>query len=161
MISCLRLAMLATTFVLMSLLPAACSEPKPSISPEAVLDIDDLEALRWRNRILLVRAGQATEFARSLSATAPQAALEDRDLMVFVESAEGRWTAAAGSSLSRKLARDITRFLKDAALSDEDQVLLIGKDGGLKERYRTFDLEAISAHIDQMPMRRREMREKN
>lgn len=41
------------------------------------------------------------------------------------------------------------------------QVILIGKDGGIKKRADKLDLKSLYALIDTMPMRIREMRETN
>lgn len=41
----------------------------------------------------------------------------------------------------------------------EDRVLLIGKDGGIKSREPSLNLEGIFRRIDAMPMRRQEMRQ--
>ncbi|WP_349559152.1 DUF4174 domain-containing protein [Marinobacter sp. NFXS9] len=38
------------------------------------------------------------------------------------------------------------------------RVLLIGKDGGIKSRESSLDLDAVFRRIDAMPMRIREMR---
>lgn len=38
------------------------------------------------------------------------------------------------------------------------EVILIGKDGGIKSRFDRVDLKAIFSDIDAMPMRQNEMR---
>ena len=41
--------------------------------------------------------------------------------------------------------------------SEEPAAVLVGKDGGEKDRRRELDLERIFGMVDAMPMRRREM----
>ena len=48
---------------------------------------------------------------------------------------------------------------KFSVSGEEFQLLLIGKDGGVKKRTSTVSLEEVFSLIDTMPMRRREMRD--
>ena len=50
--------------------------------------------------------------------------------------------------------------LREALQIDGFEIVLIGKDGGVKLRSKTpLDVETLYAVIDAMPMRRREMRD--
>ena len=60
------------------------------------------------------------------------------------------------ATVSDGVERDVNELL--AKVRSEDRVLLIGKDGGMKSRESSLDLDAIFRRIDAMPMRKREMR---
>jgi len=54
------------------------------------------------------------------------------------------------------LQGDVRKTL--SAQPDEVSVVLIGKDGGIKQRSQGLDVAGIFALIDTMPMRKREKR---
>ena len=125
--------------------------------------IDDmLDDLRWQSRVLLVFSAnendaRAKEF---LAAAAGDASceLEERDLVL------GHITQSGGSYLgdSSVSAADADGVRKRFRAEDEFLVLLIGKDGGAKAKYRDVpELEEIFRLIDGMPMRRREVRQQS
>lgn len=109
-----------------------------------------LKAARWRQRVLLVCAPAATDAQllqqRELLAAA-RLALAARDLRVRELLLPG--LSAADRQHLRRLGGTAEGF----------QVLLIGKDGGLKRRYtQPVKPEILFGTIDQMPMRRQEMK---
>ena len=112
----------------------------------------NLAELKWKNRIILIRQSGNPE---KLIATLKQAAVEidDRDIIWFVLEGK-RITSNYLFELSDELLSDIQSRLKSA----NEDILLIGKDGGVKARYNRLDLNAIFREIDAMPMRIREMR---
>ena len=104
----------------------------------------DLDALRWKARPILVFAPSADDprLAEQLARfEAAEAALSERRNWVIVDT-------EPGSALRRRF--DPAAFT----------VILVGLDGG--EKFRRDGLvavETLTARIDAMPMRRREMRE--
>lgn len=115
-----------------------------------------LESLQWKYRVLVV-------FANEPFATA---ALEN--LRVFATETEERdmvWFLLANSKLHTNYPGKLGNRLREHLLNHyftptpaETMVLLIGKDGGVKSRGSDLDLEATFGLIDQMPMRKAEMR---
>lgn len=101
------------------------------------VNIDTLDDLRWQARPVVV-LGPAPQVAAQIAALQPRAgALAERDVVLLTD---GPGAVAFG---------DGTGF----------QVLLIGKDGGVKLRdRRPITADRIIALIDTMPMRRREAR---
>lgn len=83
-----------------------------------------------------------------------RAGVDDRDIVWFVHT--GPDVVSNQKALSSSLESDVTALLEESR-SDE-RVLLIGKDGGIKSRESSLDLDAIFRRIDAMPMRIREMR---
>jgi hypothetical protein len=96
----------------------------------------DLEAYRWKSRVLL-------NFGEPLKLSAKtQSAFKERDLVVLqANSPELRNAFQVESSFA---------------------LILIGKDGGEKARWLTpVDPQTIANRIDTMPMRQSEMRRQN
>ena len=116
--------------------------------------VKNLEELKWSHRLILVKAdgrsGPCLEALRDRKAD-----LEERHLSWFVLD-EGVLT----TNLERRLDPGLTSSL-DARFEVRPglQVVLVGKDGGVKARADRLDLDELFRLIDAMPMRLREMRE--
>ena len=121
----------------------------------------DLSPYRWQNRLLLLFApspedGAYGEQMRLLENET--AALEDRDLLVFHLFGDSGGLEAAPPFTPSPEVTATLRERYDVA-EDAFTVILVGKDGGEKERYRApVAPETFYSAIDAMPMRRREMR---
>ena len=113
----------------------------------------------WDKRVLLVSAQDAEDsnlkrLTNEIDRTIDE--FEDRDMVLVTLLDAGH--AAAGE---RKLDRaEVDTVRKDVGIADDSfSVLLLGKDGGIKLRSDTpTALNDIYALIDEMPMRRQEMR---
>ncbi len=122
----------------------------------------ELAPYRWKNRLLLVFAPNALDsdlaaFEKNLSARSAE--VLDRDLLVFRILEEGA-SSRGDEPLAFNDAASLRRRYK--IKPGRFTVILIGKDGGLKlVRECRGALQEIFDLIDTMPMRRREMREKN
>ncbi|WP_273209969.1 DUF4174 domain-containing protein [Marinobacter subterrani] len=116
-------------------------------------DMNSLSDYQWKNRLILVQAADenAGEIETLRSA---RAAVDDRDVVWFVNT--GSDLVSNQDGVSSSLQGEV-RALLEGSRSDE-RVLLIGKDGGIKSRESSLDLDAIFNRIDAMPMRMREMR---
>ena len=115
--------------------------------------MNSLSDYQWKNRLILVQAtdDNAGEIDTLRSA---RAEVDDRDIVWFVNT--GADLVSNQDGVSSSLESEIKALL-DQFRSDE-RVLLIGKDGGMKSREPSLDLDAIFRRIDRMPMRMREMR---
>ena len=115
--------------------------------------MNSLSDYQWKNRLILVQATDenAGEIDTLRSA---RAEVDDRDIVWFVNT--GADLVSNQDGVSSSLESEINALL-DQFRSDE-RVLLIGKDGGMKSREPSLDLDAIFRRIDRMPMRMREMR---
>ena len=115
--------------------------------------MNSLSDYQWKNRLILVQAadknGGEIDTLRSA-----RAEVDDRDIIWFVNT--GADLVSNQDGVSSSLESEIKALL-DQFRSDE-RVLLIGKDGGMKSREPSLDLDAIFRRIDRMPMRMREMR---
>lgn len=116
-------------------------------------DMNRLDDYQWKNRLILVQAasenGGEIETLRSA-----RAEIDDRDIVWFVNT--GSDVVSNQKAVSGSLESDIKAVLDESR--SYGRVLLIGKDGGIKSRESSLDLDAIFRRIDGMPMRIREMR---
>lgn len=118
----------------------------------------DLDALRWKNRVLVLFSPSESDASFQLQkqglASSAQGVLE-RDLMVL-EIVEQGQSRAGNHLLSEKSVQDIRKRL--GVVGGSFQVLLIGKDGGVKLRSsEPVSMKDLFGLIDSMPMRQQEM----
>jgi hypothetical protein len=126
----------------------------------SVLDLD-LDSLRWKNRVLIIFSPTESDLSFQLQkqelASSSEGVLE-RDLMILeiLEHGESR---VGNQILSGKSVQDIRKRL--GVHTGPFQVLLIGKDGGVKLRSsEPVSMKDLFGLIDSMPMRRQEMESK-
>ena len=105
---------------------------------------------RWRQRMLLVCAPSAADaslLAQRNMLEPAAAGLRERDLLV------------RELVLPNLLAPDRAYLRRLGVKTDTFQVLLLGKDGGIKRRdTQPVSTKALFSTIDVMPMRRQEMK---
>ena len=117
---------------------------------QAMASIDDF---KWENRIIIVGvSGSGDTYAASLKKRNP--GITDRDIVWFVVDSRGVRSNLA--SVDARLEKSVKAFL--AGKDDKPEVILIGKDGGVKHRSDELDMDALFKQIDTMPMRIREMK---
>ncbi len=136
-----------------------CIPPKMPCHGDYVgVDPDEwFESVRWRNRLLIVEgADEACERQTTLALERKDGFLE-RDLLV-IRLREGDVAVLVGEAPTPPPTSEAfrTRF---SMAEDAFEVVLVGKDGGAKERRdSTFETDELFGIIDAMPMRIREMR---
>ena len=118
----------------------------------------DLDALRWKHRILLLFSPSESDPSfrlqkQDLASRAQEVIERDLVILEILEHGESR---ASDRILSEKAAEGIRSGF--GVRSGRFQVLLIGKDGGVKLRSeQPVPVQDIFGLIDSMPMRRQEM----
>ena len=128
------------------LLPLLAAQPALPPSLAATL-----RAARWQHRVLLIGAPVASEFnfqqQKKLLAAAT-AGLQTRDFQI-IELPYGQLSLADRATWTRQLHQPLDKF----------SVVLIGKDGGVKQASaRPLPPADLFATVDKMPMRRQELR---
>jgi len=123
----------------------------------SVADLD-LDSLRWKNRVLVLFFPSESDASFQLQKrglASSEQGVHDRDLMVLEISEQGQ-SRAGNQLLSEKSVHDIRKRL--GVVGGSFQVLLIGKDGGVKLRSsEPVSAKDIFGLIDSMPMRQQEM----
>jgi hypothetical protein len=123
----------------------------------SVADLN-LDALRWKNRVLVLFSPSesgASFQAQKQSFFSSVQGVAERDL-VIMEILEQGLSRAGKQVLSEKSVRDIRKRL--GVQKGSFQVLLIGKDGGVKLRSsEPVSMKDLFGLLDSMPMRQQEM----
>lgn len=122
----------------------------------------DLSPYRGRNRLFLILAPSPSDRSherqqRLLVGT--EASFEDRDLLTIRLFEDG-----SGEAMGEPISPEEAAEARDSLGVDAGRfaIILVGKDGGAKFRSdEPIAPQEIFARIDAMPMRRREMRERN
>lgn len=135
------------------LLLMALMLPKIALSEERPL-LNEVNQLVWKNRIILIWSDQNdTDYERSLKRYEYE--INDRDIIWFILNDTGVITNYEGELSSEFIGRT-----KQNYPIERGSVLLIGKDGGIKDRDNTLQLKPLFEKIDSMPMRQYEVRSK-
>ena len=111
------------------------------------------EKYKWQNRILVVLNDDIKELNKQKDILdKSRDGLIDRDLIIFgYENLEAPYIQDSQVELNT--------IRKEFSLSKDDDVILIGKDGGVKKTWKNHvTSDELFSLIDSMPMRRREMR---
>ncbi len=111
-----------------------------------------LEQLTWENRIILVFSARTDKYQQLLQQA--KAEIDDRDIVWFIID-DQQITSNYRGNISDQLAANINSQFS----SFDEPVILIGKDGGVKETSDLLSLESLFDEIDSMPMRIREMKD--
>ena len=128
---------------------AQASEEKPA----------SLEDLRWKHRVILIFAREPYLSNALSNLDDLKAEIEERDIAWFVLGDNTLHTNYDGK-LEDQLREELMASYF-TPVPTETAVRLIGKDGTLKSSSSDLNLEATFGLIDQMPMRREEMRRKS
>ncbi len=130
-------------------------------------DSDPLSVYRWTNRLLVLyvpdtAAGQATLASFRAALADRMTDVLDRDLLIVPvgDLPRAGETPPPAVDLGVPERAAVRRQLGLAGRGA--QLVLIGKDGGVKTRQagEVFDLKPLFELIDSMPMRRTEMRQR-
>ncbi|MGM0450096.1 MAG: DUF4174 domain-containing protein, partial [Pseudomonadota bacterium] len=99
-----------------------------------------LSDFQWRNRLILVEDANEPD-QRVETLRRHTAGIDDRDIVWFVVGDQGIHSNLEESG--RDLQQDVRKTL--GAQPDNVSVVLIGKDGGIKQRSRVLDVAEIFA----------------
>ena len=159
------------TLWLVLLVLSGCADSSGMRDPERTDGIaSEVDALvdgwRWKNRVLLIWSEREQVLATQSDRVREHwSAWEERNLLLVLVEPEGiivvqRFVdgGPVGPTLDSAAARVLARRF-DLTSNAMTTAVLIGKDGGVKQRYDgVVDVEDVLALIDSMPMRIREMK---
>ena len=116
--------------------------------------INSLDDLKWKYRVLVLNQVDTSNYKKKEHKHNP--GLEDRDLLV-IHLRDGK-ALFGHKKLSSIFFKSLKRELKDY----DDKAILIGKDGSIKHVYSLdIDYSKIFYDIDQMPMRRFQLKRRS
>lgn len=145
-------------FLLMAALSSA------SGSDDGRSGVTALEPYRWHNRLVVIFAPNDDDprylEQQRLLGQVSEGQLTERDLLIFSCFAESGFVVGAESGTKQTFGKAEADALRQALDPGENdfQVLLMGKDGGVKRREGVpVTSESLLEQIDSMPMRQQEM----
>ncbi len=113
--------------------------------------LKNLNSLQWKNRVVILN--EVKDHDRILQVLESQKKeISERDILWFILL--GNYSI---SNYSGTLSESFVHDLRQRFEFKNNQVILIGKDGGLKSIYDGVDLPKVFSEIDSMPMRQQEM----
>jgi len=126
-----------------------------SLSSFSNQNITTIESLEWKNRIILIRENKD---CKSTITRLKQAKIEidERHILWFISCNQRHFVSNFTGEISVALPNSIKQKYFS---NNKHNVVLIGKDGGVKYRSQKLHLNEINTLIDSMPMRQAEMRE--
>ena len=125
----------------------------PALSEE--MPLIDLNQLVWENRIILILS-EANDPGYKALLERYDDDIKERDIIwLLVDENE------VLTNYMEKISEGFRVNIKKDFGDGVDKVILIGKDGGIKNTDTELNLEAIFEQIDSMPMRLQEMRLNN
>lgn len=123
--------------------------PLPAF-PDSLPDIESIEQLLWENRIILIWSDEPMDVRHTLKESTVD--IDDRNIVWFVIDGQEVVSNYRGITASNFVANVNNQYLE---LNKE--VILIGKDGGVKSVDVELKLDMLFEEIDSMPMRINEM----
>ena len=117
--------------------------------------LTSLSDLQWEYRVVLIQVegfDKGSDMASVLKHSAAE--LDDRNIIWFVVANQQVLSNLADASV---ISSEFNASVIDVLKANNTNIVLIGKDGGIKYRSPHIDLSVIFNRIDQMPMRRLEM----
>ncbi len=113
--------------------------------------LKNLNSLQWKNRVIILNEMDDNDHIIKVLESQQKEILE-RDILWFMLSGNN-----TNSNYSGKLSESFAHDLRQQFGPKNNQVILVGKDGGLKSIFDGVDLQGVFANIDSMPMRQLEM----
>tara|TARA_B100000886_G_scaffold299659_1_gene228296 strand:+ start:420 stop:839 length:420 start_codon:yes stop_codon:yes gene_type:complete len=116
---------------------------------------DHLKDLKWKNRVLVVVTKDKEEINEITKIHNVE--LTEREFVII--QFDGENSFIDDKLMSKRFSYSLKKKVKD--LPEEVHLILIGKDGEIKNLYtKNTNLNEIFTEVDKMPMRMNEMRRK-
>lgn len=119
--------------------------------PEDAVAVENIKEFQWKNRVILIRADEVDNYISILQEADGQ--IRDRHILWFILTSKEVVSNYPGSIGSAFLEQTQSKYFS----AENRVVILIGKDGGVKKRAGSLELQELFDLIDTMPMRRQEM----
>jgi hypothetical protein len=127
-----------------------------AIAKTKVMYLTSLTEFKWQNRLLIIQVNSKKESSQLQDEIYYHSSdFNDRKLLMLISINDKTWIldATTAQTVSPQLNHQVLKIINQ----NLEKVLLIGLDGGIKNRYtaKTFSLEQVFNEIDLMPMRSR------
>ena len=120
-----------------------------------IRETNHINDLKWKNRVLIIKNHNKRDFSEKINSFEKE--FYQRDF-VIVRMTED-YSFIDNSKMPEKFTKSI--FKKTKNISSSKCIILIGKDGQIKNTYPLeIAIEKIFSDVDRMPMRRYEMKSK-
>ena len=120
----------------------------------SIIQKEGLREFKWKNRVLIVADSEKKNLSNKIKRDYSME-FEDRDLVVV--KVIGNEVFLNDRLASESLSQSILLIVEDSV--DSNDLVLIGKDGKVKNRYSSENgINLVLQDIDSMPMRIREMK---
>ena len=120
----------------------------------SIVHEEGLREFKWKNRILIIADSDKKNLSNKIKRDYSME-FEDRDLVVV--KVIGNEVFLNGRLASDSLSQSILLIVEDSL--DSNDLVLIGKDGKVKNRYNSENgINLVFQDIDSMPMRIKEMK---
>ena len=114
--------------------------------------LNHINDLKWINRILVVKNDKKFDFYNKYDSYLKD--FEERDFIII--NIKGKNTFINNTEMSKYFTKSVFEKIND--LNDTKYLILIGKDGQVKNSYSSkIKIENIFYDVDRMPMRKYEM----
>lgn len=143
-------------FIALALVGTHClaQTDKKEMPEPTVKSLQSLANFQWQNRIILIKDSLLCEDKSVESLHNATVAIDERHVLWFM-LCDGE----VQSNYSGAISNQFSNYLDDKYFDHNNvNVILIGKDGGVKSRTDYLNLDELFALIDSMPMRQSEMR---
>lgn len=127
------------------------SAGEPTDMPEKVMQ--SIQGFEWQHRIILIKEEVTCDEQVTATLLSAKAAIDERHILWFLICNEQLQTNYSGALGEQFVANTIDGYF----IRDDVTVILIGKDGGIKRRTDSLNLDELFALIDSMPMRQSEI----
>ncbi len=123
-------------------------------APKDATAMENIQELHWKNRVILIQTEDVDDYISLLQEADSQ--IRDRHILWFILTSKEVLSNYPGSIGLTFLKQTKSKYFS----AENREVVLIGKDGGVKRRASSLQLQELFDLIDTMPMRRQEMSNK-
>ena len=122
----------------------------------------DLKSFEWKNRILVIGGNDSKYQNQFDNLEVNKNEYTDRDMVVILINKDESKISYDGLNVFNNLDYDSTYSIRKRFNFDDFNLILIGKDGGVKyNTNKPVKINKIFEIIDKMPMRMKEIKERN
>jgi len=122
----------------------------------SVNQINDINDLKWNNRVLIIAYSHSIDFSKKIKAMIEE--FDERNFIIV--HIKDKNTFIDNTKMPKSFSDSILKKIK--SINKKQFLILLGKDGHVKNTYpEGTQIEKIFSDVDKMPMRKYEIELKN